>query len=114
MDRVGMFLRRRANAGYLCVLALLLLGSCQSSGSKSAPSKSGANTPGPLNLVLVTIDTQRADRLGCYGYSKIKTPVKSVNSRVDGGNASGWLNKLIGGWQIAGIGSLNSTYVALV
>jgi choline-sulfatase len=74
MDSVGMILRRPANAGCLCVLALLLLGSCQSSGSKSAPSKSGANTPGPLNLVLVTIDTQRADRLGCYGYSKIKTP----------------------------------------
>lgn len=30
-----------------------------------------------------------------------------------GGNASGWLNKVIGGWQIAGIGSMNSTYVAL-
>ena len=26
------------------------------------------------NLVLVTIDTLRADRLGCYGYSKIETP----------------------------------------
>lgn len=30
-----------------------------------------------------------------------------------GGNASGVLNKLIGGWQIAGMGSLSSTYVAL-
>jgi tetratricopeptide (TPR) repeat protein len=27
-----------------------------------------------LNVVLVTIDTLRADRLGCYGYSKIETP----------------------------------------
>jgi glucan phosphoethanolaminetransferase (alkaline phosphatase superfamily) len=27
-----------------------------------------------LNLVLVTIDTLRADRLACYGYSKIETP----------------------------------------
>jgi len=27
-----------------------------------------------LNLVLVTIDTLRADRLGCYGYSRIETP----------------------------------------
>jgi hypothetical protein len=30
-----------------------------------------------------------------------------------GGNAGGLLNKLIGGWQIAGMGSLSSTYVAL-
>src|SRR5690348_16589070 len=29
---------------------------------------------GVPNLVLVTIDTLRADRLGCYGYSKIATP----------------------------------------
>lgn len=28
----------------------------------------------PLNLVLITIDTLRADRLGCYGYRKIETP----------------------------------------
>src|SRR4051794_24226684 len=28
----------------------------------------------PVNLVLVTIDTLRADRLGCYGYSQIETP----------------------------------------
>ncbi|MGB9072649.1 MAG: sulfatase-like hydrolase/transferase [Terriglobales bacterium] len=27
-----------------------------------------------LNLVLITIDTLRADHLGCYGYKQIKTP----------------------------------------
>jgi arylsulfatase A-like enzyme/cytochrome c-type biogenesis protein CcmH/NrfG len=27
-----------------------------------------------LNMVLITIDTLRADHLGCYGYTKIKTP----------------------------------------
>jgi len=27
------------------------------------------------NVVLITIDTLRADHLGCYGYGKIKTPV---------------------------------------
>ncbi len=27
------------------------------------------------HVVLITIDTLRADRLGCYGYGKIKTPV---------------------------------------
>ena len=28
----------------------------------------------PLNIVVVTVDTLRADHLGCYGYTKIKTP----------------------------------------
>ncbi len=28
----------------------------------------------PLNVVLITIDTLRADHLGCYGYKNIKTP----------------------------------------
>src|SRR2546429_1539674 len=44
----------------------LLLGSCKPS---SAPVRVR-----PLNLVLITIDTLRADRLGCYGYSLIETP----------------------------------------
>jgi choline-sulfatase len=50
------------------VIALLLfLDSC--------PTLNGqAPSPRKLNLVLVTIDTLRADRLGCYGYSKIETP----------------------------------------
>jgi len=26
------------------------------------------------NVILITIDTQRADRLSCYGYEKISTP----------------------------------------
>ncbi len=47
--------------GALSVVPVLLaLASCQSQR--------------PLNLVLVTIDTLRADRLGCYGNSKIETP----------------------------------------
>jgi len=30
--------------------------------------------PNPLNVVLITIDTLRADHLGCYGYKQIRTP----------------------------------------
>jgi len=30
--------------------------------------------PTSLNLVLVTLDTLRADRLGCYGFTGVKTP----------------------------------------
>ena len=36
----------------------------------------GAREPSPtsLNLVLLTLDTLRADRLGCYGFAGVKTP----------------------------------------
>jgi len=30
--------------------------------------------PGELNLVVVTLDTLRADRLGCYGFKGVETP----------------------------------------
>jgi arylsulfatase A-like enzyme/Flp pilus assembly protein TadD len=30
--------------------------------------------PRPLNVVIITIDTLRADHLGCYGYKQIRTP----------------------------------------
>lgn len=32
-------------------------------------------SPRKLNVLLITLDTTRADRLGCYGYSLAKTPV---------------------------------------
>jgi arylsulfatase A-like enzyme len=32
-------------------------------------------SPSPLNVLLITLDTTRADRLGCYGYSLARTPV---------------------------------------
>jgi len=35
---------------------------------------SGAIDPRELNVVLITIDTLRADRLGCYGADRIETP----------------------------------------
>jgi arylsulfatase A-like enzyme/cytochrome c-type biogenesis protein CcmH/NrfG len=59
---------------WLCVVALVILGSCKSSDNKTAPASEGVSPQRQLNLVLVTIDTLRADRLGCYGYSKIETP----------------------------------------
>jgi arylsulfatase A-like enzyme/Tfp pilus assembly protein PilF len=37
-------------------------------------SQSMAKGPSPLNILLITIDTIRADHIGCYGYEKIKTP----------------------------------------
>ncbi len=40
----------------------------------SGPGKSGVKRDGRLNVLLVTLDTTRADRLGCYGYIGGKTP----------------------------------------
>jgi arylsulfatase A-like enzyme len=53
----------------LCLMATLVW-SC----SRPGPSAPPRRVLRPLNLVLVTIDTLRADRLGCYGYTKIETP----------------------------------------
>jgi arylsulfatase A-like enzyme/Tfp pilus assembly protein PilF len=41
-----------------------------------APLHATAQTPAKpaLNVVLITIDTLRADHVGCYGYKQIKTP----------------------------------------
>src|SRR3954449_878139 len=32
------------------------------------------NPPPNKNILLITVDTLRADHLGCYGYKRIKTP----------------------------------------
>src|SRR5262245_29667349 len=58
-------------------LILVFLSACQSSKIESPRTSSpsqGADAWRPLNIVMVTIDTLRADRLGCYGYSRIATP----------------------------------------
>src|SRR5581483_4640329 len=33
-----------------------------------------AGTPSKPNVLIVTIDTLRADHVGCYGYTRVKTP----------------------------------------
>jgi len=54
------------HAGLLACLAAAALLHC------GAPRERDA---GPLNLLLITLDTVRADRLGCYGYGRGTTPV---------------------------------------
>ena len=36
--------------------------------------KNGVKRDSNLNVLLVTLDTTRADRIGCYGYENAKTP----------------------------------------
>jgi len=71
--------RGRSRAG--CFWALLLWSallltfvSCRGPGSTPEQSTQAKRDWRPLNVVVVTIDTLRADRLGCYGNSKVETP----------------------------------------
>ena len=54
----------------ICTLAMLTLTSCKST-PKQEDSEAALK---PVNVVLITLDTVRADHLHCYGYKKIKTP----------------------------------------
>ncbi|HVT61299.1 MAG TPA: sulfatase-like hydrolase/transferase [Thermoanaerobaculia bacterium] len=66
----------------LCVfllLPLLSFGGCngkggEHSGTPGTPGTPGNIAAGRLNLVLVTIDTLRADHVGCYGAAAAETP----------------------------------------
>lgn len=58
----------------ICLVGLVLLLLCGCGGDRE-----------PMNLVLVTLDTTRADRIGCYGAEQARTPT------LDGLAASGLL-----------------------
>jgi arylsulfatase A-like enzyme/tetratricopeptide (TPR) repeat protein len=52
----------------------MVLARCLIAGSLLAALAWAANPPVPPNVVLITVDTLRADHLGCYGYKDIRTP----------------------------------------
>ena len=66
--------RRRSLAwlGIATAVAVVVGGGIYFAGR--GPGKSGVKRDGRLNVLLVTLDTTRADRLGCYGYIGGKTP----------------------------------------
>jgi arylsulfatase A-like enzyme/tetratricopeptide (TPR) repeat protein len=46
-----------------------------SAACRRAPESDTSNAPAsPPNVLLITVDTLRADRLGCYGYERARTP----------------------------------------
>ena len=59
--------RRVAWFGVCALASLANLTGCSAGDEPKAPS-------GPFNLLLLTLDTPRADRLGCYGYTQAETP----------------------------------------
>lgn len=61
----------RAIPATLCAALVLAALSCRTPGPER-PAEGPASRR--LNVVVVTIDTLRADRLGCYGYKAISTP----------------------------------------
>ncbi len=58
----------------LWFLPVVILLGCQSIQKESSQAIRRLPAWRPLNILIVTIDTLRADHLGCYGYSKIETP----------------------------------------
>jgi len=63
---------RRALLKAVCAAALVALVACKPTGT--AGRADSAAPLRPVNLVVVTIDTLRADRLHCYGNRDIETP----------------------------------------
>ena len=59
------YIMRKVNTVILTAAMLL------AAGCRQRPPK----PPAAMNVVLVTLDTLRADRLGCYGYAAARTPV---------------------------------------
>ena len=53
-----------------CCAGLLLLSAC----SREKGEQSGQSRLLPENILLITIDTLRADHLGCYGNRSVQTP----------------------------------------
>ena len=59
----------RLSAALIC--AFCLFAACRQSTERNA---GGGPLPAGTNVLFITLDTTRADRLGCYGYKKAGTP----------------------------------------
>ncbi len=59
---------------WLLIVFAATLGGCSGQRAPAAPA-------GPRGVVLVTIDTLRADRIGAYGYARARTPVIDALAR---------------------------------
>ena len=58
----------------LTTLWVLLASSCADEGSGEVQGPPGPKLPGKPDVVIITVDTLRADHLGCYGYFRETSP----------------------------------------
>jgi len=65
---------RRRSLAWLGIAAAVVIAGAAIYFAARGPGKSGVKRDSRLNVLLVTLDTTRADRLGCYGYIGGKTP----------------------------------------
>lgn len=76
-SRVRSFIIRQfmGYSGAMRLAKLIVIGAALSFPAVSSMEASGAARSGDIrNVLLITLDTTRADRLGCYGYKKAVTP----------------------------------------
>jgi arylsulfatase A-like enzyme/tetratricopeptide (TPR) repeat protein len=62
----------KRNAGILLAAALLLLAACRHGNTPGSPGS--ADVPAGTPVILISIDTLRADHLPAYGYKGVETP----------------------------------------
>ncbi|MBI3483684.1 MAG: sulfatase-like hydrolase/transferase [Acidobacteria bacterium] len=70
-DSIIMNAKKKSSGQFALARRLLLPGWLALAGLLPCPAQAAGEPP---NIVLITIDTLRADHLGCYGYQQIRTP----------------------------------------
>ena len=76
-----MCLTRRSPFQQMLSLAILL--AWAPAALPAGPRPVPAGTDGPVPVILISVDTLRADHLSCYGYTRLKTP--HIDSLAHGG-----------------------------
>ncbi len=66
--------RTLRNLGLQRVLTAAIVAAGTIAWAQSSPKHAAAKAPSRPNVILITIDTLRADHLGCYGAQNVKTP----------------------------------------
>ena len=68
-------MKRRYGAAVALIAAATVLGAVLAWTLPGCrPEQQPSAGPPKLNVLLITLDTTRADRIGCYGYARAETP----------------------------------------
>ncbi len=76
-----MTLAQRSPFPHISLLAVLLAAACPAAPAGPRPAPTGADAPSPV--ILISVDTLRADHLSGYGYTRLRTP--HIDSLARGG-----------------------------